>query len=364
MTAYQSEDRNLALDCVRITEAAALAAARLMGRGDEEAADQAAVLAMRRALDVLDVAGTVVIGEGPRDAAPMLYVGERVGTGDGPEVDIALDPLEGTTIAARGGLNAIACLALAPAGGLLRAPDVYMEKIAVGADLPPGVVDLGRSPADNLAGLAEAKRMAVEELVVLILDRPRHGELIAAIRRAGARIRLINDGDVAGVIATARPDSGIDLYLGSGGAAEGVLAAAALRCLGGQFQGRLLLRNEDERMLARAAGIQDPGRVYGIGDLAGGDVTFTATGVTEGTMLKGVRRAGGRLRTQSLVMRSKTGRCGSSRPSTARGRTRPPRYAHPTRPPTMLDPGPWTSPAAFRAGPGGCARWTMPPPWP
>ena len=307
MTSYQSEDRNLALDGVRVTEAAALAAARLTGRGDEEAADQAAVDAMRRALNVMDIDGTVVIGEGERDAAPMLYIGERVGTGSGPAVDIAIDPLEGTTITAKGGPNAIACLAMAPAGGLLRAPDVYMEKIAVGAGLPENVVELGRQPADNLASLADAKGMPIDELVVLILDRPRHGELIAAVRRAGARIRLINDGDVAGVIATSRLDAGIDLYMGSGGAPEGVLAAAALRCIGGQFQGRLLFRNDDERARARKAGIEDLKRIYRIVDLASGDVMFTATGVTDGTMLKGVRRLGNRLYTQSIVMRSKTG---------------------------------------------------------
>lgn len=307
MTAYLSEDRNLALDSVRVTEAAALASAKLMGRGDEKAADQAAVDAMRQALNVLDIDGTVVIGEGERDEAPMLYIGEKVGTGQGPKVDIALDPLEGTTITAKGGPNAIACIAMAPAGNFLNAPDTYMEKIAVGGGLPEGVIDITDTPANNLARLSEAKGVPVEELVVLILDRPRHEQLIRAVRAAGARIRLISDGDVAGVIATSRPDTGIDLYMGSGGAPEGVLAAAALRCIGGQFQGRLMFRNDDERTRARRMGVEDLDRIYSMTDLAKGDVMFTATGVTEGTMLKGVRRTGNKLTTQSIVMRSKTG---------------------------------------------------------
>jgi fructose-1,6-bisphosphatase II / sedoheptulose-1,7-bisphosphatase len=262
---------------------------------------------MRQALNVLDIDGTVVIGEGERDEAPMLYIGERVGTGHGPKLDIALDPLEGTTITAKGGANAIACLAMAPAGGFLNAPDVYMDKIAVGGGLPEGVIDINASPAENLARVSEAKGTAVEELVVLILDRPRHDNLIRAVRTAGARIRLISDGDVAGVIATARGNTGIDLYLGSGGAPEGVLAAAALRCTGGQFQGRLLFRNDAERARARKWGIEDLDRVYTLGDLAKGDVMFTATGVTDGTMLKGVRRMGDKVFTHSIVMRSKTG---------------------------------------------------------
>jgi fructose-1,6-bisphosphatase II / sedoheptulose-1,7-bisphosphatase len=304
---YLSEDRNLALDSVRVTEAAALAASRLMGRGDEEAADQAAVDAMRQALNVLDIAGTVVIGEGERDEAPMLFIGEKVGTGKGPKVDIALDPLEGTTITAKGGPNAIACIAMAPEHGFLNAPDTYMDKIAVGGGLPPGILDITDTPARNLARVAEAKGVPVEELVVLILDRPRHQQLIADVRAAGARIRLINDGDVAGVIATSRPDSGIDIYMGIGGAPEGVLAAAALRCIGGQFQGRLVFRNEDEKARARRMGVEDLDRVYQLEELAKGDVMFAATGVTDGTMLKGVRRLGGRLYTESIVMRSKTG---------------------------------------------------------
>jgi len=307
MDEYQVSDRNLALDSVRVTEAAALASARLMGRGDEKAADQAAVDAMRRALNVLDIDGTVVIGEGERDEAPMLYIGERVGTGRGPKIDIALDPLEGTTITAKGGSNAISCLAMAPAGGFLNAPDIYMDKIAVGGGLPPKLIDITKPPAWNLGRLAEAKGIAVEDLVVLILDRPRHQELIAAVRAAGARIRLISDGDVAGVIATARPESGIDIYMGIGGAPEGVLAAAALRCIGGQFQGRLVFRNDDERARARRMGITDFDRVYDIEDLAKGDVMFAATGVTDGTMLKGVKRIGQKIITQSIVMRSKTG---------------------------------------------------------
>jgi fructose-1,6-bisphosphatase II / sedoheptulose-1,7-bisphosphatase len=307
MTDYQSEDRNLALDSVRVSEAAALAASRLMGRGDEKAADQAAVDAMRQALNVLDIDGTVVIGEGERDEAPMLFIGERVGTGKGPKVDIALDPLEGTTITARGGPNAIACIAMAPDGGFLNAPDTYMEKIAVGGGLPEGVVDIRATPAQNLGRLAEAKGVAVEDLVVLVLDRPRHQELIAALRACGARIRLISDGDVAGVIATSRSDAGIDIYMGSGGAPEGVLAAAALRCIGGQFQGKLLFRTDEERARARRMGVEDLERIYDLEDLAKGDVMFTATGVTDGTMLKGVRRIGTKVFTHSIVMRSKSG---------------------------------------------------------
>ncbi len=299
-------DRNLALEAVRVTEAAALAASRLMGRGDEKAADQAAVDAMRRALNDLTIDGTVVIGEGERDEAPMLYIGERVGAG-GPKIDIALDPLEGTTITAKGGSNALAVIAMAEEGGFLHAPDVYMDKIAVGGDLPEGVVDLDRSPAANLAALAEAKGLAVADLVVCILDRPRHEELIGAVRDAGSRIQLIQDGDVSGVIATSRPDSGIDIYMGSGGAPEGVLAAAALRCIGGQFQGRLLFRNDDERARAQRIGIQDLNRKYDLLELASGDVMFAATGVTSGTMLRGVRRFAGGGYTHSMVMRSKSG---------------------------------------------------------
>jgi fructose-1,6-bisphosphatase II / sedoheptulose-1,7-bisphosphatase len=300
-------DRNLALEAVRVTETAALAASLLMGRGDEKAADQAAVDAMRRALNSLAIDGTVVIGEGERDEAPMLYIGEKVGTGAGPKVDIALDPLEGTTITAKGAANALTVIAMAEAGGFLHAPDVYMDKIAVGGGLPDGVIDLDASPAENLKSLAKAKQTDPSELVVCILDRPRHAELIAKVREAGARIMLITDGDVSGVIATSGRESGIDIYMGSGGAPEGVLAAAALRCIGGQMQGRLLFRNDDERARARKLGVTDLNRKYGLLEMAGGDVMFAATGVTSGTMLHGVRRFPGGASTHSMVMRSKTG---------------------------------------------------------
>ncbi|KJV09909.1 fructose 1,6-bisphosphatase [Elstera litoralis] len=300
-------DRNLALEAIRVTEAAALSASRLMGRGDEKAADQAAVDAMRRALNDLDIDGTVVIGEGERDEAPMLYIGEKVGTGQGPRIDIALDPLEGTTITAKGGQNALAVIAMAEAGGFLNAPDVYMDKIAVGGGLPEGVVDIDADPATNLKNLAQAKKLAVEDLVVCILDRPRHSDLIAKVRAAGARIMLISDGDVSGVIATSTPNSGVDLYLGSGGAPEGVLAAAALRCIGGQMQGRLLFRNDDERGRATRMGITDFNCKYSMLDLAKGDVMFAATGVTDGAMLQGVRLFPGGATTHSLIMRSATG---------------------------------------------------------
>ena len=300
-------DRNLALEAVRVTEAAALSASRLMGRGDEKAADQAAVDAMRQALNSLAIDGTVVIGEGERDEAPMLFIGEKVGSGQGPKIDIALDPLEGTTITAKGGANALAVLAMADDGGFLNAPDVYMEKIAVGGGLPNGVVDIDASPAENLKNLAKAKKSDIADLVVCILDRPRHAELIAGVREAGARIMLIGDGDVSGVIATSDPETGIDIYMGSGGAPEGVLAAAALRCIGGQMQGRLLFRNDDERGRAHRLGITDLNRKYDLLDMAHGDVMFAATGVTNGSMLKGVRRFPGGAFTHSVVMRSKTG---------------------------------------------------------
>ena len=300
-------DRNLALEVVRVTEAAALAASRLMGRGDEQAADQVAVDAMRAALNSLAIEGTVVIGEGERDEAPMLYIGEKVGAGGGPKIDIALDPLEGTTITAKGLTNALAVVAMAEEDGFLNAPDVYMEKIAVGGGFPDGVVDLDESPGENLKSLAGAKGVEVSDLVACILDRPRHEELIARVRAAGARIMLITDGDVSGVIATSQPESGVDIYLGSGGAPEGVLAAAALRCIGGQMQGRLIFRNDEERGRAANCGITDLDRKYGLLDLANGDVMFAATGVTNGTMLRGVRRYAGRAFTHSMVMRSKTG---------------------------------------------------------
>ena len=299
-------DRNLALEAVRVTEAAALAASKLMGRGDEKKADQAAVDAMRTTLNSLAIDGTVVIGEGERDEAPMLFIGEKVG-GGGPKIDIALDPLEGTTITAKGLPNALAVMAMAEHGGFLNAPDVYMDKIAVGGGLPNGIVDLDKTPAANLKDLAKAKKVDVSDLVVCILDRPRHAELIAKVREAGARIMLIGDGDVSGVIATSTGDSGISIYMGSGGAPEGVLAAAALRCIGGQIQGRLLFRNDDEKARARKWGITDLNRKYSMTDMAKGNVMFATTGVTSGSMLKGVRRFGNGAETHSIVMRSKTG---------------------------------------------------------
>ena len=299
--------RNLALEAVRVTEAAALSASLLMGRGDEKAADQAAVDAMRQAFNTLDIDGTVVIGEGERVGAPMLYIGEKVGSGVGPKVDIALDPLEGTTITAKGGPNALAVLAFAEEGGFLNAPDVYMDKIAVGGGLPADLVDLDETPLTNLKNLAKAKDVDVSDLVVCILDRPRHQELIARVREAGARIMLITDGDVSGVIATSQPEAGVDMYVGSGGAPEGVLAAAALRCIGGQIQGRLLFRNDDEKARAARWGVTDLNRKYSTTDLAKGDVMFAATGVTNGAMLKGVRRFHGGAETHSVIMRSKSG---------------------------------------------------------
>jgi fructose-1,6-bisphosphatase II / sedoheptulose-1,7-bisphosphatase len=299
-------DRNLALEVVRVTEAAALSASRLMGRGDEKAADQAAVDAMRTALNSLAIEGCVVIGEGERDEAPMLYIGEKVGMG-GPAVDIALDPLEGTTITAKGGNNALAVIAMAEKGGFLNAPDVYMDKIAVGVGLPDHVVDLDESPETNLKNLAKAKKAEIADLAVCILDRPRHTELIAKVREAGARIMLISDGDVSGVIATSELHSGVDIYMGTGGAPEGVLAAAALRCIGGFMQGRLLFRNDDEKARAAKWGVKDLNRKYSMEDLASGNVMFAATGVTDGAMLHGVRRFSGGATTHSIVMRSKTG---------------------------------------------------------
>ena len=300
-------DRNLALEAVRVTEAAALSASLLMGRGDEQAADQAAVDAMRKALNSLSIDGTVVIGEGERDEAPMLFIGERVGTGDGPKIDIALDPLEGTTITARGGQNALSVIAMAGEGGFLNAPDVYMDKIAVGVDVPDGVVDLDEEPGVNLKNLAKAMKVDIANIVVCILDRPRHAELIAKVREAGARITLISDGDVSGVIATSQPDSGVDVYIGIGGAPEGVLAAAALQCIGGFMQGRLLFRNDDERGRAANCGISDFDRKYELDDMASGDVMFATTGVTDGAMLDGVRRFKDGATTHSIIMRSKTG---------------------------------------------------------
>ena len=300
-------DRNLALEAVRVTEAAALSASRLMGRGDEKAADQAAVDAMRQALNSLSIDGTVVIGEGERDEAPMLFIGEKVGTGQGPKIDIALDPLEGTTITAKGGANALAVLAMADDGGFLNAPDVYMDKIAIGGGLPDHLVDLDETPAENLKNLARAKKAEIADLVVCILDRPRHAELIARVREAGARIMLIGDGDVSGVIATSDPETGIDIYIGSGGAPEGVLAAAALRCIGGQMQGRLVLDTEEKRDRAARMGISDRRKRYEMEDMVKGDCLFAATGVTDGSMLRGVKFHGDLVETETVVMRSVTG---------------------------------------------------------
>ncbi|MDP6873048.1 MAG: class II fructose-bisphosphatase [Alphaproteobacteria bacterium] len=300
-------DRNLTIEAVRVTEAAAIAAAETMGRGDEKVADQAAVDAMRTALNRLHMAGTVVIGEGERDEAPMLFIGEEVGTGDGPKIDIALDPLEGTTITAKGMPNGLAVLALSEHGGLLNAPDVYMDKIAAGPMVPVDAIDLDNSAEQNVNNVAEALGKDAKDVVACILDRPRHGELIAAVREAGARIVLIGDGDVAGVMATAMPETGIDIYMGTGGAPEGVLAAAALLCIGGNIQGRLLFRNDDERGRAAKVGVQDLNRKYAITDLASGDVIFAATGVTDGNMLQGVRRTARYLSTESVAMRARTG---------------------------------------------------------
>jgi fructose-1,6-bisphosphatase class II len=297
-------DRNLALEAIRVTEAAALNCARLTGRGDEKAADQAAVDAMRRAFDALAIDGTVVIGEGERDEAPMLYIGEKVGSG-GPKVDIALDPLEGTTICATGAPNALAVIAMADGGNLLHCPDTYMEKIAVGP-AGKGVVDLNKTPTQNLQALAEAKRCNVEDLTVIILSRPRHEAIIKEVRQAGARIRLIGDGDVSAAIATTKPETGIDLLLGIGGAPEGVLAAAALRCVGGEFQGRLAPRNNEEIERAKKMGVSDIKKKFSIEELAAGDVMFAATGVTDGDYLDGVHFFPGGATTQSVVMRSKT----------------------------------------------------------
>lgn len=301
-------DRALAMELVRVTERAAVAAARLRGRGDERAADQAAVDAMRRELGRLPISGCVVIGEGERDEAPVLWVGEQVGTGQGPRVDIALDPLEGTTLCAKAQPNAISVVALAAKGTLLNAPDVYMEKIAIGPGYPAALVNLDASPAENLGRLAEAKGVPIHELTACILDRPRHARLIEAVRATGAAIRLIADGDVAGIIHTATPDeTGIDIYLGVGGAPEGVLAAAALRCTGGQMQGRLILDQPESRKRAADCGIVDVKRIYDLADMARGDVLFAATGVTDGGLLAGVRFGRRAVITESIVMRSSTG---------------------------------------------------------
>jgi fructose-1,6-bisphosphatase II / sedoheptulose-1,7-bisphosphatase len=300
-------DRVFAIELARVTEAAAVSASLMVGRGDEKAADQAAVDAMRRALNDVAIDGTVVIGEGERDEAPMLYIGERVGTGHGPKVDIALDPLEGTTICAKAMPNSLAVLALAENGGFLNAPDVYMAKIAIGSGYPIGLVDLDADPADNVRALAKAKGVSVGEITACVMDRPRHAELIAKLRDAGARVKLIGDGDVAGVIDTTNPEeTGVDIYIGTGGAPEGVLAAAALRCTGGQMQGRLIFPNEDSKARARRMGVADLERKYALEDLAKGDVVFAATGVTDGSMLQGVKRGSGWISTHTIVMRSST----------------------------------------------------------
>ncbi|MBN8831052.1 MAG: class II fructose-bisphosphatase [Sphingomonadales bacterium] len=303
-------DRVLVLEMVRVTEAAAIAASKLVGRGDEKAADAAAVEAMRKAFDDLYIDGTVVIGEGERDEAPMLYIGEKVGggVGKGPKIDIALDPLEGTTITAKAGPNALAVLAAAEGGNLLNAPDVYMEKLAVGPGYPPGVIDLAKTPTENVEAVAAAKGVKPSDIIVCVLDRPRHEKLIAELRGIGCGVVLIGDGDVAGVIATTDPDTTIDMYMGSGGAPEGVLACAALRCVGGQFNGKLLFRNDDERARARKWGIEDLDRIYVLEDLAKGDCIFAATGVTDGSLLSGVKvLRGGKMTTESVVMRASSG---------------------------------------------------------
>ncbi len=303
-------DRALVMEMVRLTEAAAIAASKLIGRGDEKAADAAAVEAMRRAFDELEIDGTVVIGEGERDEAPMLYIGEKVGgaPGRGPKIDIALDPLEGTTITAKAGPNSLAVLAAAEEGCLLNAPDTYMDKIAVGPGYPEGVIDLAKSPSENVKAVAAAKGVDPADIVVCVLDRPRHADMIAELRGLGCGIYLIPDGDVAGVIAVTDEDTTIDMYMGQGGAPEGVLAAAALRCVGGQFNGRLVFRNDDEKARARKWGIEDLDRIYKLEDLAKGDCIFAATGVTGGSLLDGVKRfRNGRMTTESVVMRASSG---------------------------------------------------------
>ncbi|RXZ64848.1 class II fructose-bisphosphatase [Pelagerythrobacter rhizovicinus] len=303
-------DRVLVLELVRVTEAAAIAASELIGRGDEKAADAAAVEAMRHAFDQLEIDGTVVIGEGERDEAPMLYIGEKVGgaPGRGPKIDIALDPLEGTTITAKAGPNALAVLAAAEEGCLLNAPDTYMDKLAVGPGYPEGIIDLAKTPTENVCAVAEAKGVEPKDIIVCVLDRPRHAELIAELRGLGCGVVLIGDGDVAGVIATTDPETTIDMYMGQGGAPEGVLAAAALRCVGGQFNGRLVFRNEDEKRRAAKWGIEDLDRIYKLEDLAKGDCIFAATGVTSGSLLEGVKRLrGGKMTTESVVMRASSG---------------------------------------------------------
>jgi fructose-1,6-bisphosphatase II / sedoheptulose-1,7-bisphosphatase len=300
-------DRILTLELARVTERGAVAASRLIGRGDEKAADQAAVDAIRRELNSINIRGEVVIGEGERDEAPMLYIGEKVGTGKGPKVDIALDPLEGTTLTAKGMGNALAVVAMAEAGSLLNAPDVYMEKIAIGDGYPDGTIDLDADPADNVRALAKAKGVDVSHINVCVLDRPRHASIIESVRDVGARVTLITDGDVAGVIHTTDPATGIDMYIGTGGAPEGVLAAAALCCIGGQMQGRLILREKEHQERAKRMGITDFDRKYTEREMASGDVVFSATGVTSGSILDGIKVEGNAIHTDTIVMRSTTG---------------------------------------------------------
>lgn len=308
MAAPEFHDRMLSLGLARVAEQAALASANWVGRGDEKAADQAAVNAMREQLNLLDIAGVVVIGEGERDEAPMLYIGEEVGTGNGPGVDIALDPLEGTTLTAKDMPNALTVIAMGPSGSMLHAPDVYMDKIAIGPGYPEGLVTLDMPPATRVSALATERGCAPSDITVCILERPRHEDVIAEVRSTGASIRLITDGDVAGVMHCAEPvKTGIDMYMGTGGAPEGVLAAAALKCMGGQFEGRLLFRNDDERRRADKAGVTDLDRTYRRDELVTQDVIFAATGVTGGTLLPGIRREPGWLETTTLLMRSKTG---------------------------------------------------------
>ena len=308
MATPEFHDRLLSLGLARVSEAAAIACADHVGRGDEKAADQAAVDAMRRQLNLLDIQGVVVIGEGERDEAPMLFIGEEVGTGQGPAVDIALDPLEGTTLTARDMPNALAVVAMAPRGTLLHAPDVYMEKLAIGPGLKRGVVTLSMSPSERVSALASAKGVSTRDISVCILDRDRHRAMIEEVRSTGAKVRLITDGDVAGVMHCAEPEkTGIDMYMGSGGAPEGVLAAAALKCMGGQIFGKLLFRNDDERGRAQKAGITNLDRVYTRDDMVTGDVIFAATGVTDGSLLPGIRRTPDSVTVETVLMRSKTG---------------------------------------------------------
>lgn len=302
------QDRMLSLGLARVSEAAAIASSRLIGRGDEKAADAVAVEAMREQLNLLDIKGTVVIGEGERDEAPMLFIGEEVGSGKGVEVDIALDPLEGTTLTAKAMPNALTVVAMGPRHTMLHAPDVYMDKIAIGPGYAPELIDLDMSPSERISVFAKAKGCGPDNVTVCILERPRHADLIAEVRETGAGIQLITDGDVAGVMHCAEPDqTGIDMYMGSGGAPEGVLAAAALKCMGGQIQGRLLFRNDDEIGRARKAGIEDLDRKYGKDDMCRSDVIFAATGVTDGSILTGARRQGEFLHTETILMRSRSG---------------------------------------------------------